>query len=527
MLRSKANRPTPIGRRSFLQGAGAAALSLPQLIAGGKPVQAAPPDSKPDAPVVRAVAQARESDPAPTKSLVPWMYMIYPLEQWLSDYSRTFDAWADGGVRGLVIGPLVFYKDVPRFDFTYSRPGERFPTFLPEPAIYRKYGVDPPPESPRDPQKEKQLHGLVENAASRGWDILFFGPGHHGRARSFEQDPFGALSLAAGIEDTMRAFPEAKGVVIDGAGEHNYELTFHHGGELLELRESEKPLLQHLGKDVSRMERGINRLRDRMHQLTPAMVRYYSAGGMMGGLSLLDLDEDTLYWLRARQDVTLQAVSAYRKQIDGMPRKTRLGTIPRAASFSLLTTQDYLKIGPSFDYVFPKHYFWNRGFDGMYGTIARWVRTIGKWNPRLSEEDCFAVVKCFFGLRLPAVNTLGDLELGFPDEFFDEVVYSETRRVLDAVDDDSKVIAWVSTGRNPHAGDPMPARDLERILLASQRAGLKRFIYHPDLNLGAAEWSVISGLCGKRWQEDPNGYWPPDTPKPDTWNGGRKPPATR
>ena len=382
----------------------------------------------------------------PTKPLVPWMYMIYPLEQWLSDYPRTFDAWADGGVRGLVIGPLVFYKDVPRFDFTYARPGVRFPTFLPEPAIYRKYGVDPPNDASRDPQKEKQLHGLVENAAARGWDILFFGPGHRGRARSFEQDPFGALSLAAGIEDTMRAFPQAKGVVIDGAGEHHYELAFHHGGELLELREHEKPLLQYLGKDLSRVERGIAHLKDRMHHLTPAMVRYYSAGGLMGGLSLLDLNEDVLYWLRARQEVTLQTVSAYRKQIDGMERKARLGTIPRTASFSLLTTQDYLKIHPYFDYIFPKHYFWNRGFDGMYGTIARWVQTIGKWNPRLSEQDCFAVVKCFFGLQLPTVRTLRDLEMGFPEEFFSEVVYTETRRALDAVDDDNKVIAWVSTG---------------------------------------------------------------------------------
>ena len=45
-----------------------------------------------------------------------------------------------------------------------------------------------------------------------------------------------------------------------------------------------------------------------MHHLTPAMVRYYSAGGLMGGLSLLDLNEDALYWLRARQEVTLQTV---------------------------------------------------------------------------------------------------------------------------------------------------------------------------------------------------------------------------
>jgi hypothetical protein len=133
------------------------------------------------------------------------------------------------------------------------------------------------------------------------------------------------------------------------------------------------------------------------------------------------------------------------------------------------------------------------------------------------------VVKSLFGLRLPEVNSLADMELGFPDEFFNEVVYTETRRALDAVGNPDKVIAWVSTGRNPHAGDPMSGRDLDRILTSSHRAGLKRFVFHPDLNLGAAEWRVISRLCGKEWKEDPTGYWPPDTPKPDLWNHGRKP----
>jgi hypothetical protein len=521
------NMNPSIRRRSFLRGAGLTALSLPHLCAEADFVQAAGPEPSEESRRAPAGTAASPAAAAPSKPLVPWMYMIYPIEQWLSDYEQTFDAWADGGVRGIVIGPLVFYKEPPRFDFTYARPGIRWPTFPPEPTIYRKYGVIPPDEALRDPEKEKQLHGLVENAASRGWDVLFFGPGHRGRAASFGQDPFGALSLAAGIEDTLRAFPQAQGVVIDGAGEHHYELAFHHGGELFELRESEKPLLEFLGQDITRIDRGITHLKNRMHHLSPAMVRYYCAGGLMGGLSLLDLNEDALYWLRARLKVTTETVAAYRKQIDKIGGKVRLGTIPRTASFSLLTTQDYLKIHSSFDYIFPKHYFWNRGFDGMYGTIARWVRTLGNWNPALSEQDCFAVVKCLLGLALPGVESLSDLEMGFPDEFFSEVVYAETRRALDAVGDASKVIAWVSTGRNPHAGDPIPARDLQRILVASQRAGLTRFIYHPDLNLGAAEWSVISGLCGKRWQEDPNGYWPPDTPKPDTWNGGRKPPASK
>jgi hypothetical protein len=455
--------------------------------------------------------------------LVAWMYMIYPLEQWLADYQRTFDAWAEGGVRGIVIGPLRFWEGPPSFDYSYRRAGARLGTFAPEPKIYKQFGVDPPAPMPRDPQKEKQLQAVLENAASRGWEIMLFGPGYYGVRKSFEQDPFGALSLAAGVRDTVRAFPQAHGVIIDGAGEHHYELDFFHGGELFETRPGEEPLLRHIGIDVERWTRGMNHLRDRFHHLTPSLVRYHSEGGMLGGLALFDINEDALYWLRARQEVTLRSMQAIRAQIDKLDRKVKLGTIPRAATFSILTTQDYQKTQVYFDYIFPKHYFWHRGFDGMYGTIARWVRKIGEWNPTLDEADCFAAVKSWFGIELPGVNSLAAMELGFPDEFFTKVVYSQTRRALEAIGNPDKVIAWVSTGRHPHAGDPMPAHDLNRILTESHRAGLKRFIFHPDVNLGAAEWSVISSLCGKPWKEDPTGYWPPDTPKPDTWNGGRKP----
>jgi hypothetical protein len=451
------------------------------------------------------------------------MYMIFPLEQWLDDYVRTMDAWEQGGVKGLVIGPLVFFKDVPHFDFTYARAGVRLPTFPADPSIYRRLGVPPPEDGPRDLKKEKQLQDLVENAARRGWEVWFFGPGHNYSPTPSAGDPFGARYLAAGIEDTMRAFPQASGVLIDGAGEHPYELAFHHGGEILEIRDSERELFQHIGLDPARMQKGIDHLRQRMHHLNSSMVRYYAKGGMMGGLNLLDVNEDVIYWLRGRQEGTLQAVAAYRKEIDQLQRKAKFGTIVRAPAFSMFTTQDYERIHPYFDYLFFKDYFWNRGFDGMYGTIARWVRTLRQWNPQLSETDCFLAVQCILGLKLPGINSIADLDRGFPDEFFSDVVYSETQRALAAVGEPNKVIGWISTGRNPHAGDPMPSQDLYRILEASQSAGLKRFVYHPDLNIGAAEWSVISRFCGKPWNEDPNGYWPPDTAKPGTFNGGRKP----
>jgi hypothetical protein len=71
----------------------------------------------------------------------------------------------------------------------------------------------------------------------------------------------------------------------------------------------------------------------------------------------------------------------------------------------------------------------------------------------------------------------------------------------------------------------MQARDLHGILSASQQAGLKRFLYHPEPDFGAAEWTIISSLCGKQWDEDPNGYWPTETDKPGFWDGGRAEPA--
>ena len=36
-------------------------------------------------------------------------------------------------------------------------------------------------------------------------------------------------------------------------------------------------------------------------------------------------------------------------------------------------------------------------------------------------------------------------------------------------------------------------------------------------HLTSAEWAVISRMCGTAWDEDPDGYWPPATPKPGTF----------
>ena len=418
-----------------------------------------------------------------------------PLEHWLEGYQQRFDAWEEGGVEGIIVGRMQFKQD----------DGSIIPSYPANPKLYAEHGVELPEETPRDLEKEKKLQAMMDDAAARGWQIMTFGMGRGG---------------VVGLEDLITFYPQVHGVIIDGPGENHYELAFHHGGELLELRPGEDQQFAGMGADVGRMQRGIDHLRQALCRLTPQRVRYLAQGGLFSVLNLIDLDEDGLYWLRMRQEKSRRSWADARTIVDQASRKIELGGIPRTAVVSGLTGQDYERMAGYFDYILPKHYYWHRGFDGLYGTLARWVQMLGEWNPGLTEEDAFAVVQALFGIKLPQVRTLFDLEAGFPDEFFSEVVYGETRRALEAAGAD-KVICWVSTGRTPHAGDPMPARDLLGILRASEAAGLKRFVFHPEV-MGASEWRVLTELCGTPWREDPSGYWPSGTEKPDAFNGGRK-----
>ena len=438
-----------------------------------------------------------------------WIFLHFPIERWverwIDNYEQIFDAWQDGGVRGLAVGRMRFLQE----DGSYIR------TFAPDPKVYESFGVTPPPEEPREVEKEKKLEEILDNAAARGWPIMIFDVPGGGGGRPPEEDAYGEVRLAAAAQDLLNAYPQAQGVIMDGPGEQHYELAWHHGGELFEIRPREGQRFGALGYDLERMERGIAHLRRRFQSLTPDLVRYHAPGGTLAGLNLFDIDEDALYWLRARQQTALGAMAALRRGLDRVDRKVELGGIPRIATFSSLTGQNYQQMGQYFDYIFPKHYYWHRGFDGMYGTVQRWVQKFAEWNPSLSEADCFQLIESLFGLRLPGVDSLVDLEMGFPREFFSEVVYHETRRALEAIGDVDKVIFWVSTGRNPHAGDAMVARDLQGILQASKDAGARRVLFHPDPDLGAPEWHVLSNICGNAWREDKNGYWPADTWRED------------
>ena len=445
--------------------------------------------------------------------LQPWIRIGQPLEPVMNDHKRIFDAWESGGIRGLVMGRMLFADE---------EGGFTIPAFPSNPDVYRKHGLEPRARSTEsDPGKEKLLHAMLDDAKARGWTVLIFCPGAGATGAiglSPEEDPYGAVSMAAVWEEVFAAFPQADGGVQDGWTESPYELRRHHGsGVFQDLAEGIKSRAEAQGYDPARIERGMQHLRDRFHSFTPAQVRYYGARGVLAEMNLFDINEDALYWLRWRREKSIKEGLACRREMDKLARKVLLANGPRSALFSGMTALDFLAWSEIVDFLLVKHYFWHRGFDGMYGTVARWVKQIHEWNPGLTEQDCFTVAKAWLGADLPEVSTLADMDLGFPSAFFDQVVVEETSRALAAMGDPGKVVPWVDTGRMPHGGDPMTAGDLHRILRASEEAGLQRFLFHNHGHLTAAEWCVISRLCGTEWDENPEGYWPPATPKPSTY----------
>ena len=193
-----------------------------------------------------------------------------------------------------------------------------------------------------------------------------------------------------------------------------------------------------------------------------------------------------------------------------MDRPIRLGVGPRSAAFAPLCGYDFAALAEFMDILLPKHYFWHRGFDGMVGTVYRYVETLTAWNPGLSDGDALALVQALFGLAMPGVRDRSDLETALSTEFFEQIVAQETRRALAVVDDPDRVVPWVDAGRAPHDGDPMSAGDLKRLLIAAQDAGLQRFLYHHHGNLASGEWAVLSEQCGEPWRLLESSYRPLD-----------------
>jgi hypothetical protein len=180
----------------------------------------------------------------------------------------------------------------------------------------------------------------------------------------------------------------------------------------------------------------------------------------------------------------------------------RVGAGSRTAAFAPLTGYSLDRVAPLVDFVLPKLYLWMGGYDGLYGTVYRWMRTLVRWNPGLSEGVACRLVFALFGFDLPSVASLVDIERHiapshvdgqartgegepFPPAFFETVVAGEVRRLLATVGDAGRVRPWVGTS---HGGRVMTPHELDLLVGSAAAAGLRTYLYYAGIE--GDEWAV-------------------------------------
>jgi hypothetical protein len=446
-----------------------------------------------------------------------WMDIMRDVEQLIHGYPRFYDAWEAGGVDGLVIGPLEFGTSKLLPGVKREASANPTATFDPNPAIYERLGVAVPPAARPEPELRKGLEKALTAAKDRGWSVYIFqasaGAPIEGEGPLITDERKRAAYIARMV-DTLAHYPMADGAIMDGP-EWGYEIAPHHQNHRSYFFHDLPPTVANkcaeLGYDYNALVAAKDRLLHLFHNLDRAKIGLHQMGGLLGGYHLLGADPDLMAWFSFRVDSLTDFFSTIRAGLASeLDHPIKLGVGPRSAAFAPLCGYDFTRLAEFMELLLPKHYFFHRGFDGMLGTIHRYVETLCAWNPGLRDDEALAVVQLLFGLSLPGVTSRSDMEEALTPDFFQKVVTLETRRALAVVDDPNRIVPWVDAGRNPHDGDPMPPGQLRQLLRAAGEAGLQRFLYHHHGNLTAGEWSVMSEICGTPWNPLECDYHPLD-----------------
>ena len=102
-----------------------------------------------------------------------WMDIQRDLEGVMYDYERILDAWREGGVDGVVFGPLVFgQQKLTQNAEALPAEGLLAPTYDPNPAVYARLGVEaPPPPEHKLPEKRALLERTMAATKDRGMQV--------------------------------------------------------------------------------------------------------------------------------------------------------------------------------------------------------------------------------------------------------------------------------------------------------------------------------------------------------------------
>lgn len=447
-----------------------------------------------------------------------WMRVGRSLESVLGDPSsgaleRTLDAWQSGGVRGLVVGPLVFEN------------GDA--AFTPNPTAYRRWDT-PTPVDPAGSNDDlrAQLVRLLDLAKGRGWPIYLYDPafgagdpiagGTLSRSTMLLADERYRRAYLARLEDTVTQFPQAEGILLDGP-EWGYEIAPGHPSNLFDdLPPEMEGAARALGFDYPRLVAAKDRLFDRLHKLSRESATLGAHGGVFNALHLLGNDPGIASWLAFRQ----RALTAFYKQaqqvVEALTRaragQVKLGISPRMPSLAALCGYDFPATASLFDLIVPKMHVWHRGAGGLYGTVYRYTSTLMEWNSGLWEAEAFAATRALLGVALPSaesgahagqtVATLREMDRGFPESFFSHFMVDEAKRAIAAGDGYAwRVLPSVAAGPRPGGGDPITAADLRRLLVALKEGGIRHVLYDEHQSLTPASWTVLSEYCGYGWRQ--------------------------
>ncbi|SVB49447.1 uncharacterized protein METZ01_LOCUS202301, partial [marine metagenome] len=117
-----------------------------------------------------------------------WMDVMRDLESVMDDHERILDGWAEGGVDGVVFGPLVFGTNRLLQGAKAIESGQVVAdAYDPNPAVYKRMGVEAPaaPEH-KLPEKRALLEKTMVAAKDRGMEVYIMyadsgaGPGGDG-----------------------------------------------------------------------------------------------------------------------------------------------------------------------------------------------------------------------------------------------------------------------------------------------------------------------------------------------------------
>jgi hypothetical protein len=260
---------------------------------------------------------------------------------------------------------------------------------------------------------------MLAGARGRGWSVYIFEPaGLAGRSAqltaSLTLDDARQRAYLARLEDTLAQLPEAEGAIMDGP-EWGYEIDPEHRSYLFgDLPAAFAPAMGARGYEYDRLVRARDRLHRRLHNLTPGVIEACS-GGAFGAWELLDGNPDLASWLAFRTETLSRWFGRVRDTAAQLSRKwgrpVRLGLGVRLPSLAAICGHNLPELGTLLDLLLPKLYVWNRGVDGLYGTVRGYVRTLQQWNPGLSERQAFAATSALLGLRLPAPELRGPVAM--------------------------------------------------------------------------------------------------------------------